>query len=117
MGLNSLSVNSTVSDNLGEFGDYLDLTAGYYYDYYQLTNLAPGYAVNVSLASDNFDAFLGIYNSNTGQYIGVDNDGGAGTNSQFSFTPVFGDQDGYYAVVSSFGHNSTGDYYISASYV
>jgi hypothetical protein len=112
----SLSVNSTVSETLGEYGDYYDATSGYYYDFYQLTNLAPGYGVTIDLASNNFDTYVGIYNASSGQFVGFNNDGGAGTNSSFTFTPTLGDQSSYYAVVSSNGVNSTGNYQISAYY-
>jgi hypothetical protein len=111
-----LSVNSTVSDTLGGYGDIYDGTTGYYYDVYQLDNLAPGYQVSVSVESGQFDTWVGIYNASSGQYIGTDDDGGAATNSLFSFTPVFGDQNSYYAVVSSYAPVSTGSYNISAYY-
>ena len=116
MSIDFLPVNSTVSDQLGEYGDDYSHTTGHYFDYYQIGNLAPGYEVNVSVSSRNFDTFLGIYNGNTGELVGTDDNSGAGTNSQFSFTPVFGDQDSYYAIVTSAGPNSTGYYNISASY-
>jgi len=112
-----ISVNSTVSDQLGGYGDYRSSTDGHYYDYYQITNLEPGYAVNVSLNSNNFDTFLYIYNASTNQFVGYDDNGGGGTNSQLSFEPFFGDQDSYYAIVTSAGPSSTGSYNISAYYV
>jgi hypothetical protein len=111
-----LSVNSTVSETLGEYDDYYNGTNGHYYDVYQLTNLAPGYGVTIDLASNNFDTVVGIYNASSGQLVGSSDDGGAGTNSSFTFTPTFGDQSAYYAIVTSYGPNSTGNYQISAHY-
>jgi hypothetical protein len=110
-----LPVNSLVSETLGAPNDYYDASTAHYHDFYQLANLVPGTDVNVSLSSSNFDTVLTIYNANSGQIIGSNDDGGAGTNSQFTFTPVFGDQDSYFAIVTSYAPNSTGSYNISSS--
>ncbi|MGQ4646275.1 hypothetical protein [Lyngbya aestuarii] len=113
MSTNYIGVNSTVSDQLGGYGDIYDPTTGHYYDFYQITNVAPGYELNISLNSNNFDTSLYIYNASTNEFVGYDDNGGGATNSQLSFTPVFGDQDSYYAIVTSAGPSSTGYYDIS----
>lgn len=110
-----LPVNSVVSDYLGEAGDFYSPTEGYYYDFYKVTNLAPGYSVTVNVESNSFDTYVGIYNAGTGE-IQWDNNSGSGTNAQITFAAPVGDQDSYYVLVSSAGVNSAGGYTVSATY-
>lgn len=109
----SLTVNSTVSQSLGEATDYYSQRNGRYYDYYRLTNLTPGQRVTVSLNSNRFDTYLYLMNAETGRIVARDDDSGAGTNSRLSFTPTFGDQGSYYVIASSCAPNSTGAYTLS----
>lgn len=121
----SLPVNSTVSESLGETFDYYVPTtdyygypsySGYYYDFYQLSNLSAGTEVTVNVNSSEFDTYLLIFNAGTGEFVGIDDDGGVGTNSQFTFSPVAGNENNYYALVSSYWTNETGAYDIGLSY-
>lgn len=105
-----ISVGSSITDTLGEAGDYYNPTGAYYYDFYQLTNLTPGVSVTISMNSYNMDTWVGIINADTGEWIAWDDNSGSGTNSLLSFTPVFGDQSNYYVAASSSGPNSTGTY-------
>jgi hypothetical protein len=110
-----LAVGSKITDKLGEAGDYYVAQEGYYYDYYQLTNLTPGVPVTISMTSYNMDTWVGIINGDTGKWVVYDDNSGSGTNSLLSFTPVFGDQGNYYIAASSSGPNSTGTYSLSVS--
>ena len=116
MTTNYLSVNSTVSDTLGEAGDFYAATQGYYYDFYLLTDVTPGVDVTISVESGQFDTWVSIYNSGSGEIVQQDSNGGAGTNALTSFTPTFGDQDSYMVLVSSENNsfNATGAYSVSA---
>ena len=111
--LDTLRVNSQVSESLSSSDSYEFISGGgYYYDYYELSNVVPGNPVTVSLTSNNFDTFLELYDLDSGTLIGSNNNGGAGTNSQITFTPQVGDA---YAIgVSSAGSNSTGSYTVGA---
>lgn len=107
--------NSTVSDALGEHGDIYLASNARYYDMYQLTNLNFGYATTVNVGSNNFDTLVYIYNADTNQIVAWDDDSGLGSNSSVTFTPAPGDQNSYYAIVTSASWNSTGAYNISLS--
>ena len=111
--LDTLRVNSQVSESLSSSDQYVfEGGGGYYYDYYELTNVVPGNPITVSLSSNNFDTYLALYDLESGAFIGGDNDGGAGTNSRITFTPQVGDA---YAIgVTSNGSNSTGYYTVGA---
>lgn len=120
----SLPVNSNVSESLGEVFDYYVPTtnlygyydySGYYYDFYQLSDLSAGSEVTVNVSSSEFDTYLLIFNAGTGEFVGVDDDGGRGTNSQFTFSPVAGNENNYYALVSSYWTNESGAYNIDLS--
>ena len=116
MTTNYLPVNSTVSDTLGESGDFYAATQGYYYDFYLLTDVTPGVDVTISVESGQFDTWVSVYNTGSGQFVQQDSNSGAGTNSLMSFTPTFGDQDSYMVLVSSENNsfNATGAYNVSA---
>ena len=111
-----LSVNSVVSDTLGEYNDLYDATNGYYYDFYMLTDVTPGVDVTISVESGQFDTWVSVYNTASGEFVQQDSNGGAGTNSLMSFTPTFGDQNSYMVLVSSENNsfNATGAYNVSA---
>lgn len=120
----SLPVNSNVSESLGEVFDYYVPTtnlygysdySGYYYDFYQLSDLSAGSEVTVNVSSSEFDTYLLIFNAGTGEFVGIDDDGGGGTNSQFTFSPVSGNENNYYALVSSYWTNESGAYNIELS--
>ncbi|MBD2100849.1 hypothetical protein [Leptolyngbya sp. FACHB-261] len=112
-----LPVNSTISDTLGGQGDYYSAADGHYYDFYQLTNVAPGSNITVDvMGGTGLDTYLYLYNSASQSVVGFDDDGGGGTNSRLSFQPTFGDQDSYMAIVTSYAPNATGAYTIGAYY-
>jgi hypothetical protein len=114
----SVALNSTVSDNLGNNNggiEWYDSTNAYYYEAFLLSNPTPGVPVSISLASNNFDTWLGVYDLDTNKYVAFDDNGGGGTNSALSFTPTYGDS---YAIVissSDFSHNATGNYKLSVA--
>lgn len=107
--------NSVAADVLGEHGDFYDAPTASYYDFYQLTNLNFGHATTVNVNSNSFDTYVYIYNVDTKEFVAWDDDGGLGSNSSVTFTPAAGDQNSYYAVVTSAGWNGTGAYNISLS--
>lgn len=114
MAIANLTVNSTVSQSLGGYGDYRNGVDGRYYDFYRLSNLSPGLRVTVDLKSRSFDTVLYLYNAETGKIVGFDDNSGQGSNSRFGFTPTFGDQNSYYVIASSKAANSAGAYTVSA---
>ena len=111
--LDTLRVNSQVSESLSSSDQYVFAGGGgYYYDFYELTNVVSGNPVTVSLTSNNFDAYLELYDLDSGSFIVSNDNGGTLTDSKLTFTPQVGD--GYVIGVTSSGNNSTGDYIVSA---
>jgi len=114
----SIAVNSSVNDTLnnGSGGvEWYDSTNAYYYEAYILSNSTPGIPVSISLSSNSFDTWLGVFDLDTNKYVATNDNGGGGTNSALSFIPTYGDN--YAIVVSSsdYSHNATGSYKLSVS--
>lgn len=112
--IEELNSNTVVSNAL-EWSDFRDETIGRYFDAYKLNNITPGRAVTISMSSQNFDTWVGVYNIDSGEWVAWDDNSGIGSNSQLSFTPTYGDQDSYVIFATSASPNSAGNYYISAS--
>ncbi|MEM7144128.1 MAG: serine protease [Verrucomicrobiota bacterium] len=106
----------TFNGSLSTLDDMFDPTGGSnfaYYDHYYPLDVAAGETATVTMNSGDFDTLLIVYDDVTGALIGFDDDGGSGTNSQFSFTPAAG-QVPIIIAMSAFP-STTGSYSISMS--
>jgi hypothetical protein len=79
---------------------------GYFTDYYEF-ELNSGRDISIDLASNQFDSFLELYDRETGDFLGDDDNSGFGDNAQLrGFLPA-----GTYVIAaSSFFTGETGDY-------
>jgi hypothetical protein len=79
---------------------------GFFTDYYEI-RLNSGRDVRIDLASNDFDAFLELWDRETGEFLGDDNNSGFGTNAHLEgFLPA-----GTYVIAASSAFTGeTGDY-------
>lgn len=98
-----MNLGSTVNGSLST-NDCQD--QGYFTDYYEI-QLNSGRDITIDLASNDFDAFLELYDRETGDFLGEDDNSGFGNNARLQgFLPA-----GTYVIAaSSFFTNETGDY-------
>jgi len=82
------------------------LSDGTYYDLYAFYGQA-GWYLAISLSSQEFDAYLWLYDEER-QVIATDDDGGGDTNALIKMRlPTDGT---YYVLVNAYGEGETGDY-------
>jgi subtilisin family serine protease len=86
---------------------------GAYGDLYQLSGVTSGQSVAISLNSNDFDAWLEVFETSTGEVIAADDDAGGAPNAQLQFTPQLGES--YVVSATTYNPGETGNYTLSAT--
>ena len=79
----TITPGSTISGML-QAGD-MQTDSGWYHDDYAFSGTI-GQVIHVDLESDGFDAYLDIYDTDSGRWLVGDDDGGEGLNSRIAYT-------------------------------
>jgi len=98
---------------LNEFDLLNPNRTGRFTDTFLLTGISPGDVIQIELDSTEFDPFLQLVDLDTNAVIAVNDDGGAGLNSQLTFTAQPGVT--YLVRATSFAAGETGSYSINFS--
>ena len=106
--------NDSVIGNLSGTDQDNPLRSGSSSDDYELIDVIPGISVTISLNSNEFDTYLQLLKSDTGDLIDF-NDDFIGLNSRLTFTPQEGVN--YIARVTSFAGGEIGEYTLNTGTV
>ncbi|MEL6128767.1 MAG: peroxidase family protein [Cyanobacteria bacterium J06628_4] len=108
-----LAPNTTVDSFLSATDAITPFRPDHFYDGYLLTNLSPYQQVSLSVASNDFDAYLQIIDANTGQLLAFDDDSGSSTSASLDF--IARPNTDYLVHVTSFEDRALGRYSLSTS--
>ncbi|WRH65796.1 MAG: hypothetical protein RSE13_18765 [Planktothrix sp. GU0601_MAG3] len=113
-----LALNQTINADLSGTDDIENpLRNRSFSEDFRLTNLPSGEEVAINLNSDNFDTYLQLINSQTGQVVTENDDilnaSPPTDDSQINFTPEAGVE--YIVRVTSSAENTTGNYTLTAT--
>ena len=113
-----LALNQTINADLSGTDDIENpLRNLSFSEDFRLTNLPSGQEVAINLNSSNFDTYLQLINSQTGQVVTENDDvlnaSPPTQNSQINFTPEAGVE--YIVRVTSWEENTTGNYALTAT--
>ena len=113
-----LALNETINADLSGTDDIENpLRNRSFSEDFRLTNLPSGEEVAINLNSDNFDTYLQLINSQTGQVVTQNDDilnaSPPTDDSQINFTPEAGVE--YIVRVTSSAENTTGNYTLTAT--
>ncbi len=107
------AMDGTMSGNLSQDDGDNPTRNGSLSDDYQLVDLAVGQWLTLWLNSSDFDPYLQLINSETGEVITDDDDSGEGTNSRLRFLPLEGIN--YLVRVTSYDEQETGSYTLATN--
>ena len=110
VGVSSIGLNQTRNGALSASDGINPLRSDTFADDYNLLGVRAGQRVQVNLNArgSRLDTYLQLVDARTGRLLAFDDDGGAGRNSQLSFTASAGIS--YRLRVTSFSRNATGGY-------
>ncbi len=104
---NALSSTDIVQGSL-DYSDYFNSTRLYAFKDDYLIQFQNTESVSIDLESSIFDAYLQLVDANNGSVLDFDDDSGAGTNAQLSFTAQAGRE--YLIRATSYSSYETGNY-------
>ena len=112
--MNTISVNNTSITGVLSSGDLNNPTrVGSFSDDYELIDVMAGEPVFLNLVSEEFDTYLQIINTDTGEVVASNDDGGTSSNSQLLLNPEASTR--YLIRVTGFNEQDLGNYTLSTA--